>query len=185
MAPKVPFDGAEDEWQRRATAAAISAAREVINKDAVNPRSVVSSLSDVELGWIVCAAIFGWISCKAQQAVAEGAGISIMATDKAVRTMTYRDPAPWEAGAVETILPALAGLDLPWDKSIGEWSKSQVVTFAWHAYKHTDGALANRDEGAIDVITLMNREQAEREVSAANGGPLMSREELAEQVPFA
>lgn len=184
MAPKVPFDGAEDEWQRRATSAAISSAREVVSKDGVNPRAMVGSLSDLEWGWIVCGAIFGWISCKARQAVAEGAGYSIMSTDAAIRTMTHRTPAPWEAGAVETTLPALSEIEVPWDKPIGEWSKAQVVAFAWHAHKLVDGALASRDEGAVDVITQLNRGLSERELSAANGGPLMTRDEMNDEIPL-
>jgi hypothetical protein len=38
----------EDEWLRRATAAAIAAARKIANGDAVNKNTPVSRLSDLE-----------------------------------------------------------------------------------------------------------------------------------------
>lgn len=165
----------EDEWQSRATAAAIQAARNVVNGEGVNPRAMVSSLSDVEWGWIVCAALFGWIATKAQQAVVEGRG-----ADQAIYSMTHREPAPWEAGAVATILPALGNIEgVDWSKPVGDWSKDQIVGFAWQIYRLTDAALAQRDEGKTDVITKLNLDREERIISAQNGGPLMSRVELA------
>jgi len=166
----------EDEWQTRATAAAIAAARNVVNGgEGISPRAMISSLSEVEWGWIVCAALFGWIATKAQQAVCEGRG-----ADEAIYTMTHRDPSPWEAGAVETILPALANIDgLDWSKPIGEWSKDQIVSFSWQIYRLTNAALAQRDEGKTDVITKLSLDRQERIISALNGGPLLSRAEIA------
>lgn len=166
----------EDEWQRRATAAAIAAARNVVNSgEGVSPRAMISSISEIEWGWIVCAALFGWISTKAQQATAEGRG-----ADEAIYTMTHRDPAPWEAGAVETILPALGNIEgVDWSKPIGEWSKDQIVSFSWQIYRLTDAALAQRDEGKTDVVTKLSLDRQERIISALNGGPLLSRAEYA------
>jgi hypothetical protein len=161
-----------------ATSSAIAAARYVVS-ESVNSRAMVSSLSEIEWGWIVCAAIFSWIETKARQAVYEG-----RAYDETIQAMPG-EPAPWEAGAVASILPALGKIEtLDWAKPMGEWSKEQIVSFAWHCHKLTDQALAHRDEGAKDVVTQLNRAVAEREVSAANGGPLMDREELSEGVPF-
>jgi hypothetical protein len=168
----------DDEWQALATASAVSAARKVVDEGAINGRATVSSLSDIEWGWIVCSAIFGWIEAKARQAVAEGRSV-----EDAIRTMP-RDPAPWEAGAVASILPALGNIpNLDWSRPVGEWSKDQIVGFAWQIHKLTDEALAHRDEGATDKIVRFQRDVEAREYSAEHGGGLMTAEEAAE-VPF-
>lgn len=167
----------EDEWQTRATEAAIEAARSVLTEGAVNPRAVVSGLSTTEWGWIVSAAIFGWINTKAKQAVAEGVPYDITIRN------TCGNPGAWDAGAVGVVLPALGDIPgLAWQKPIGEWSKKEIVSFAWHTHKLVDAALAARDEGQKDVITKLADEEA-RAVNAAAGGPLMAPGEL-EDVPF-
>lgn len=167
----------EDEWQRRSTASAIASARDVVSKEGINARVPVGSLGDLEWGWIVAAAIFGWIKTRAEQAVHEGT-----AYDLPIRTMAG-EPPPWEAGAIETILPALGGMNgVDWSKPVGEWSKEQIVSFAWQIYKLTDGALARRDDGNKPVD--YSQSKAERIASANVGGPLMSRAELNDDIGF-
>ena len=62
----------EDAWQRRATAAAIEAARGVVKVDGpIPPGTPIGRLGDIEWGWIVAAILFGWISTRAEQATAE------------------------------------------------------------------------------------------------------------------
>jgi hypothetical protein len=172
----------EDEWQRIATQDAIAAARRVITEGGgVNPRAMVGSLSDTEWGWIVCAAIFGWIATRGKQATAEGLGI--YEADQKIRALSGQAPEPWEAGAVDAVLPALSEINgIDWSKPVGEWAKDQVVAFAWRSYKLIDGALAAQDEGKLGLTHRTPTEQ-ERLVSAANGGPLMTREELLDN-PF-
>ena len=171
----------EADWQERATSAAIAACREVIGANGINARAAISSLSDIEWGWLACAAIFAWIKTKSQQATAEGIGY-----DEAIRAISHRDPAPWEAGAVESILPSLGDLKgVDWSKPIGEWSKDQIVSFAWQIHRMTDAALAARDDGAVCTITKrLSQGETEREMSAARGGPLLARGELNDEVPF-
>ena len=82
-------------WQRRATAAAILAVRDVIRGGAIPPATPVSRLSDIELGWLVAAALFAWIKTRAEQATAEGWDI-----EETLR-LTSLNPQPWDAGAVE------------------------------------------------------------------------------------
>lgn len=177
-APQVKTD---DDWQREATLSAIAAARSVITGDGINQRAMIGSLSELEWGWIVAAAIFEWIKKRAEQAVAEGSDM-----EATIRGMHGRDPEPWEAGAVASILPALGNIPgLDWSRPIGEWHKDQITSFAWQIYKLTDAALAARDEGATDKIVKINRSQVEREVSAANGGPYMTRREMDDEIPFA
>lgn len=179
-AQKKPRD-IEADWDQKATQSAIDAARAVVSGEGINARAQVSSLSEIEWGWIVAAAIFGWIKTKAEQAVAKGRGY-----DDAIRTMATRDPQPWEAGAVGTILPALGNIqNVDWSKPVGDWSKDQIVGFAWQIYKLADNALAARDEGANDkIVQRLSQPQMERENSAAHGGPLVARGELDDDIPF-
>lgn len=171
----------EADWDQRATSAAIDAAKEVIGANGINARSSISSLSDVEWGWIAAASIFAWIKTKSQQATAEGTGYDIP-----IRTMTHRDPAPWEAGAVSSILPALGDLrDVDWSSPVSAWSKDQIISFAWQIHRLTDAALAARDEGAGDkIVQRLSQPEMERELSAANGGPLLARGELDDDILF-
>ena len=171
----------EAEWMAKATRSAIDAARDVIGEHGINGRSMISSLNELEWGWIACAAVFAWIKTKSEQAVAEGVGY-----DQAIRAMHGRMPQPWDAGAVSSILPALGGLQgIDWDKPIGEWSKEQMVSFIWQSHCLVEQALSCRDEGAECKITVdASQTKAERELSARNGGPLLSRKELDDECPF-
>lgn len=180
-AKQKPTRRPDDDWDLKATSAAIDAARAVVSGEGINARAMISSLSDVEWGWIAAATIFAWIKTKAQQAVEEGCGY-----DTAIRTMAHRNPAPWEAGAVETILPGLGDLQgVDWSKPIGEWSKDAIVSFAWQIHRLTHAALAARDEGAVCNITRkLSRPEMERELSASHGGPLLARGEFNDDIPF-
>lgn len=180
VAQRKPRD-IEADWGQRATQSAIDAAKEVVSGEGINARASIGSLSDIEWGWIVAAAIFGWIKTKSQQAVEEGISAEIP-----IRTMNHRCPEPWEAGAIETILPALSNIEgLDWANPVGEWSKDQIVSFAWQIYKLSGSALAARDEGAQDkIVQRLSQPRMERENSAAHGGPLMSRADLNDDIPF-
>ena len=170
----------EADWDIRATQSAIDAAKAGVSGDGINSRVMISSLSDLEWGWIAAATIFAWIKTKSIQATEEGTGY-----DEPIRSMKARDPAPWEAGAIETILPKLGSLELPWGKPVGEWPKETIVSFAWQIHKLSDAALAARDEGAgCTIAKRLSQDQTEREISAIHGGPLMSRSELDDDIPF-
>lgn len=170
----------DDDWQREATLSAINAARSVITGDGINQRAMIGSLSELEWGWIVSAAIFEWIKVRAEQAVAEG-----VPYENAIRTMRVRDPEPWDAGAVASILPALGNIEgVDWTRPVGEWHKDQIIPFAWAIYKLTSAALAVRDEGATGKLVKYSKAEQDREISAANGGPLMDNRELNDQIPF-
>ena len=98
-------DSIDDIWQRRATAAAIAAVRQVIDGGAIPQAAPVGRLTDIELGWLITAGLFAWIRTRAEQATAEG-----WDTEQTLRT-TALDPEPWDAGAVAYVLPELAKLD--------------------------------------------------------------------------
>lgn len=133
----------EDEWQRRATAAAIEAARKVVKVDGVIPPGTpIGRLGDVEWGWLVAAVLFGWIKTRAEQATAEE-----IDTEQAVR-LTGLDPNPWDAGAIAIILPELAearGLD--WTKPVDGWSCEEMTLFLVEALRLVRKALMARDLG--------------------------------------
>lgn len=173
----------EADWDRKATQSAIAAAKDVCkDTSGINARAAIGSLSDIEWGWVCAAAIFGYIKTKAEQAVAESIGY-----DTAIRTFNHRDPAPWEAGAVATILPVLGEMQgVDWGKPIGEWSKDQITSFAWQIYRLTDSAIAARDEGATDkIVKHLSQPEMEAENSAANGRPLFSRnDDMNDEIPF-
>ena len=170
----------EADWDVRATQSAIDAAKDIVAKGDINGRATLGSLGRIEWGWIAAACVFAWIKTKSEQATHEGIG-----PDVAIRTLKGRNPAPWEAGAVATILPALADVELPWDQTIGNWSKDAITSFAWHCHGLVDAALAARDEGATDkIVKRLSQPEVEREVSAANRGPLLARRELDDEIPF-
>jgi hypothetical protein len=179
VTPVQKLRDAEADWMAKATKSAIDAAREVISDHGINGRAMVSSLSELEWGWIACAAIFAWIRSKAEQAVAEGIGY-----EQAIRFMPDYFPQPWDAGAVASILPTLSELKgIDWDKPVTEWSREQMIRFTWNAHYLIDGAIARREEGAEGKITNVSQARTERELSAKNGGPLMSRREMDDVEP--
>ena len=142
----------EDEWAAKATLSSIEAARNVVG-ECINSRSMVYSLSDVEWGWIASAIVFAWVKTKSEQAVAQGIGY-----DNAIRAMPNCKPQPWEAGAISTILPALAGIEgVDWGKPLEEWSKPQIIFFIWQAYQLVGTAFAMRDIGAADKLTQKSK----------------------------
>lgn len=170
----------DDVWQRRATAAAIAAVRQVIDGDAIPKATPMGRLTDIELSWLIAAALFAWIRTRAEQATAEG-----WDTEQTLR-MTALSPQPWDAGAVAHILPQLADLDdLNWSQPVSAWSKDTITRFILAAMNLTSAAMLARDVGGGGIAT--NRkplEQIQRVASAEAGGPLMTPDELNDSIPF-
>jgi hypothetical protein len=170
----------DDAWLRRATAAAIAAVRDVINGGAIPKAAPIGRLTDVELGWLAAAAVFGWVVARSEQATAEG-----WDTEQALR-LTALDPEPWDAGAVAHILPQLAELDgIDWSRPVTAWSKDTIIRFVLAALKLTSAAMLARDVGGGGITT--NRkplEQMQRVASAEAGGPLAAPGELDDSIPF-
>jgi hypothetical protein len=138
----------EDDWQRRATAAAIESARKILGGK-IPLATPVGNLSDYELGWIIMTGICAWVAKRAEQASAEGFNLAVV--EEAIReTGTY--PPPWDAGAVATILPDLA--DVPgfdWSLSLNDWSRDQMVHFLCAAVDLIRQAMAARDAGGTII----------------------------------
>jgi hypothetical protein len=176
---QVSLSALEDQWQRDATAAAIAGARGVIQMDGpIPPGTPVGRLSDVELGWIVAAVLFGWIKTRAEQAAAEH-----LDTERTIR-MTALDPEPWDAGAVAAILPDLAdacsGID--WSKPLTAWPKDDVIEFLLKAMPLIRKAMIARDLSAKGITQKSSAATIARQANAAAGGPLMAPDELNDEI---
>lgn len=139
-----PLTDKRHDWLQKATEEAIVQAKRMIGDGGIPPSTPIYRLSDTEWGWMIAAAIFGWINIKAQEATEHGLDV-----DHAILTMPG-DPTPWDRGAVEMTLPKIADLDLPWDKPVGAWSKEQVVQLLWKSHGLIDDAATRRDQGRDD-----------------------------------
>ena len=170
----------DDMFQRRATAAAIVAMRELINAGGTFPPATpVSRLSDIELGWLAAAPLFAWIKSRSEQAVAEGWDM-----EETLRS-TSLDPQPWDAGAVETILPDLGNLQgVDWSKPIISWPKDQMVKFLLQAMKLIHAAMIARDIGGGITTKRKSLDEMQRTASAEAGGPLMNPDEMKNEILF-
>jgi hypothetical protein len=164
-----PTAEAVDEiWQRRATAAAIAAVRQVIDGGAIPKGTPIGRLIDLELGWLTAAALFAWIRTRAEQATAEG-----WDTEQALR-LTGLDPEPWDSGSVVNILPKLAELEgIDWERPVGAWPKDTVIRFLLAAMKLVRSAMIARDVGG-GGITSNRKPVMQRVASAEAGGPLVA-----------
>src|SRR5262245_19858410 len=170
----------EDEWQRRATAVAIEAARGVVTFDGpISPGAPIGRLSDVYGGWLVAAVRFGWIKTRAEQATVEQ-----LDTERTIR-MTALDPEPWDAGAAAAILPDLAsaceGID--WTKPVTDWPRDTVVEFLLTAMRLIRKAMIARDLSEAGVTRKSSAAVTARQANAAAGGPLMDPTELNDEIP--
>jgi len=175
---QVSVTALEDEWQRRATAAAIEAARGVVKDGALPSGTPIGRLADHEWGWIVAAVLFGWIKTRAEQATGEG-----LDTETMVR-MTGYDPDPWDAGAVATILPELAAIEgIDWSKPLNDCSHEEMVSFLMKALALIRKATIARDLGG-GAITKRNPHAIAREANAAAGNSLMAPDDLDDQIPW-
>jgi hypothetical protein len=122
---EVSLSALEDEWQRQATAAAITGARGVIRDNGpIPPGTPIGRLSELEWGWIVAGILFGWINTRAQQAAAEQ-----LDSEQVIR-VTGIDPEPWNIGAVMAVLPELAqSCDIDWSQPLATWSRETMAEF--------------------------------------------------------
>ena len=167
----------EDAWQRRATAAAIEAARDVIKLDGpIPPDTAVGRLNDTEWGWILAAMLFAWIRTRAEQAVAEQ-----LDTEQVIR-LTALDPEPWDAGAVAAILPELASTGFDWSQPITAWPKDTMVEFLLTAMRLIRKATIARDLSDKGISRQSNASVIARQTNAAAGGPLMTPDEWNDEI---
>jgi hypothetical protein len=144
----------EDEWQAAATAAAIVAARKIVLANKPLATKPVGRLSDSEWGWIVTAAIFGWIQTRCEQAIAEG-------LEQEQHVIDLRaPPSPGDIAVVSSILQTLADVPIDWSLSLNAWSKDAMVTFLLQAWQLLDRAEIARDRGNGKIIRPAKRPSA-------------------------
>src|SRR6516164_8863330 len=167
----------EDEWLRRATAAAIAAARDVIKLDGpIPPGTPVGRLANVELGWVLAAMLFAWVRTRAEQAACEQ-----LDTEQCIR-LTGLDPEPWDAGAVAAILPELASASFDWSQPITAWPKDTMIEFLLTAMRLIRKATIARDLSDKGVRRQAGASTIARQANAAAGGPLMTPDELNDEI---
>lgn len=148
----------EDEWQARATAAAIAAAKKIVLGNPSLKAAQVGRLSDHEWGWIITAAIFGWVQTRCEQAIAEG-----LDQETAVR-MTGLSPSPCDVAAIKSILPELAdnaGID--WALPLNAWSQETMIGFLLLAFELSKNAELARDRVAGTIVRQSTKEDWDRE----------------------
>src|SRR6516162_666688 len=164
----------EDEWQRRATAAAIEAARGVVKLDGpIPPGTPIGRLADTEWGWVLAAMLFAWIGKRAEQAACEQ-----LDTEQTIR-LTALDPEPWDAGAVAAILPELASTctSIDWSQPLAAWPRDTMIEFLLTAMRLIRKATIARDLSDKGITRQSSASTIARQANAAAGGPLMTADE--------
>jgi hypothetical protein len=138
----------EDEWQAKATDAAIAGARKIaLNSSGLPPMTPVGRLTDSQWGWIVTAAIFGWIQTRCEQAIEEG-----LDQEQAVR-QTGLSPSPCDVAIVRSILPTLADqAAIDWSQPLQAWSKDTMANFLLLAWRLIGAAEIARDQGPGKIL---------------------------------
>jgi hypothetical protein len=166
-------------WQRQATEEAVAAARAIIGSP-IPPGTPVGRLSNIEWGWLAAGILFAWISTRARQATSEN-----LDTEQTIRRIAL-DPDPWDAGAVEAILSALADAlpDFGWSQSVTNWSRATMTEFLLTALGLVHTAIAARDHSDKGITRKSNANAIAREANAAAGGPLMTSDELNDEIGF-
>jgi len=177
---EVPLSALEDQWQRDATAAAIAAARGVVQMDGpIPPGTPVGRLSETEWGWVLAAMLFAWIGKRAEQATAEQVD-----TERTIRT-TALDPQPWDAGAVAAILPELADAcsgKVDWSKPLAQWPREDIIEFLLKAMPLIRKAMIARDLSDKGITRKSSASTIARQANAAAGGPLMTPDEFNDEI---
>jgi len=169
----------DDAWQREATRAAIEGCCKIIKEGVIPAGTPIGRLGDAEWGWLVTAVLFGWISTRAQQAVAEQIDI-----EQAVR-ITGLDPDPWDAGTVASILQDLAETsDIDWNRPLAQWSRETMISFLLTVTRLIRKAEIARDLSNIGITRKSNPDVIAREENAAAGGPLMTPDEFDDEIPI-
>lgn len=170
-----------DDWTRRAVAATVVAAKDVIGADGpIRPLTPIGRLTEHEWGWICSSVVWAWIATRSEQAATEG-----LSAERTART-TGGTPAAWDAGATAAILPALveACPDLDWTQPVGAWPKDAIVEFLSIAFGLIKDALAARDAVEDRIAGATNPDVVARQMNAAAGNPRMTVAEFNDDCPF-
>jgi hypothetical protein len=138
----------EGAWQAKATEAAIAAARKIaLNSTGLPPMTPVGRLTDLQWGWIVTGAIFGWIQTRVEQAIEEG-----LDQEYAVR-QTGLTPSPCDVAVVRSILTELADkAAIDWSLPLEAWGQDTMVNFLLLTWRLIGAAEIARDQGDGKIL---------------------------------
>jgi hypothetical protein len=177
---EVSLSAIEDLWQKRAAEASISAARGIVHPGGpIPPGTPIGRLTDTEMGWLAAAILFAWIKTRAEQAVSEG-----LDSDRTIRLIAL-DPQPWDAGVIESTLAELAECpNIDWSLPFGQWPRESVIEFLCRAVSLVRKATIARDVSGRGVTRDSNASVIARQTNAAAGGPLLTPDELNDDIPF-
>ena len=171
-----------DAWLRRATAASIARAKDLVAPQGpIRSNTVIGKLSDSEWGWIVSTVVWGWVATRSEQAATEGLDV-----ERAIRT-TRLGPDPWDTGAIRAILSELAkscaGFD--WAKPANTWSKDELSEFLASAFTLIQRATAARDVIEEQLAGKpISADAIARQVNGSIGNPRMTIGEFSDDVNY-
>ena len=107
------------------------------------------------MGWIINAAIFGWVQTRCQQAIEEG-----LDQEQAVR-LTGLPPSPCDIAVVRSVLPALVEqARVDWAQPLTAWSKDTITNFLLLAWQLINQAEIARDRGAGEIVRKSEEERS-------------------------
>jgi hypothetical protein len=166
----------QDDWTRRAYAASVAAAKDLVgDQGPIRSNIAIGRLDDSAWGWVASAVIWGWVSTRAQQAASEGWSL-----EETVCRIGL-EPCPWDTGGIIGILPKLAEAcpDFDWSQPASAWSKETLAGFLLAAFNLIQRAMIARDVVEERLAGKpINAEVTARQVNAAAGNPLMTPDEL-------
>lgn len=169
-----------DAWLRRATAASIASAKDLVTAQGpIRSSTPVGRLGDEEWGWIVSTVIWGWVSTRAEQAASEG-----LDSERAIRT-TKLNPDPWDIGAVRSILPELARscASFDWSKPANTWTKDELAGFLVTAFTLIQRAVDARDTIEEKLAGKpISADVVARQMNGSVGNPMMTVKEFNEDM---
>jgi hypothetical protein len=171
-----------DEWVRRAIAASIARAKDLVTPQGpIRSNTAIGRLGDSEWGWLTSSIVWGWIATRGEQAASEG-----LDPERAART-TKLDPDPWDTGAIKAILPELAkscaGFD--WWKPANTWSKDELAEFLASAFALIQRAMAARDLVEEQLAGKpVSADVTARQMNGAIGNPRMTVAEFNDGADF-
>ena len=165
----------EDVWQRRATEAAIAAARGVVKPDGpIPPLTPIGRLGDIEWGWIVAAILFGWISHPRRTG---DRGEPRRRAHHPRRAGSSRIPGtPARSSRSCPTSPTLAPI-IDWSLPLASWSKETMAEFLLTALRLIRPAMLARDLSEKGITRKASVSTIARQANAAAGGPLMTPDE--------
>jgi hypothetical protein len=137
----------ENEWLDKATAAAVAGARKIVLGNGPLMNTPAGTIKEEQWGWIISAAIFGWIEVRVQQAVDQGRD-----SEEVVR-LTGLSPSPCDSVVVRSILRTLADqANIDWSRPLATWSPDTMTTFLMLAHRLIGEAEIARDHGNGKIL---------------------------------